>query len=122
MRGQPMDRRLRVRRRVGESAEGARAALGRSDRRASRRAEREESSQDELDGGGVLMRTAVPIRNADQAIVGAVVVSQYVSGDVQARALQATAAYESYQGLRALQGPDSGHLSVRVPGGHATRF
>ena len=34
-------------------------------------------------------------------------------------ALRATAAYESYQGLEVLQGPDSGHLPVDLPHGHA---
>ena len=70
--------------------------------------DREESGQEELDGGGVLLRTAVPIRDADQVIVGAVVVSHYLGGDVQAQALQATAAFESYQGLRVLRGPIQG--------------
>jgi two-component system nitrogen regulation sensor histidine kinase NtrY len=36
------------------------------------------------------------------------VVSQYLGNDMQVRALRATAAYESYQGLRVLKGPIQG--------------
>ena len=73
----------------------------------------DQTTQDELDGGGALIRAATPVRNADQIIVGVAVVSQYVASDVHARQLQATAAYESYQGLRALRGPIQGvYLSV----------
>jgi two-component system, NtrC family, nitrogen regulation sensor histidine kinase NtrY len=68
----------------------------------------EEVAQDDLDGGGVLLRSAAPVRNADQAVVGVVVVSSYLPTDVQVRALQATAAYESYQGLKVLKGPIQG--------------
>ncbi len=67
-----------------------------------------EAQQDDLDGGGVLLRTAVPVRDADQAVVGVAVVSQYLGSDVQTHALQATAAYESYQGLQVLKGPIQG--------------
>ena len=69
---------------------------------------RDEAQQDDLDSGGVLLRTASPIRGADDTTVGAVVVSQYVGNDMQVRALRATAAYESYQGLRVLKGPIQG--------------
>jgi two-component system, NtrC family, nitrogen regulation sensor histidine kinase NtrY len=68
----------------------------------------DEAQQDDLDGGGVLLRTASPIRNADQVIVGAVVVSQYLGPEMQGRALRATAAYENYQGLKVLKGPLQG--------------
>lgn len=69
---------------------------------------RDESTEDELDSGGALIRAASPIRNADQEVVGVAVVSQYVAADVRTRALQATAAYERYQGLRVLRGPIQG--------------
>jgi len=69
---------------------------------------REEAQQDDLDGGGVLLRTAAPIRRTDGTSVGTVVVSQYLSNEIQVRALRATAAYESYQGLRVLKGPIQG--------------
>lgn len=68
----------------------------------------EQAQQDDLPGGGVLLRTAVPLRRDDQTTVGALVVSHYLPGDVQALALQATAAYESYQGLRMLEAPIQG--------------
>ena len=44
----------------------------------------------------------------DQTIVGAVIVSQYISPEMQLRALRATAAYENYQGKRVLKGPIQG--------------
>lgn len=68
----------------------------------------EQEQQDDLPGGGVLLRTAVPIQQPDQSVAGAIVVSHYLPGDVQALALQATAAYESYQGLRMLEAPIQG--------------
>lgn len=68
----------------------------------------EQEQQDELAGGGVLLRTAVPVADAASAPVGVVVVSHYLPPDVQAWALQATAAYESYQGLRMLEAPIQG--------------
>jgi two-component system nitrogen regulation sensor histidine kinase NtrY len=69
---------------------------------------REESQQDDLDGGGVLFRTASPILTTDNAVAGVVVVAQHLRADMQARALRATAAYESYQGLSVLKGPIQG--------------
>lgn len=68
----------------------------------------EQTQQDDLPGGGVLLRTAVPLVDAAGTTVGALVVSHYLAGDVQALALRATAAYESYQGLRMLEAPIQG--------------
>lgn len=68
----------------------------------------EQAQQDELPGGGVLLRTAVPLRLDTGATTGALVVSYHLDADVQALALQATAAYESYQGLRMLEAPIQG--------------
>jgi two-component system nitrogen regulation sensor histidine kinase NtrY len=68
---------------------------------------REETQQDDLTAGGTLLRAAAPIRSRDR-VVGVVVVSQLVSADLRARALEATAAYESYQGLRVLKAPIQG--------------
>jgi two-component system nitrogen regulation sensor histidine kinase NtrY len=68
----------------------------------------QEDQQDDLPGGGVLFRSGVPITGVNGAAVGALVVSHYVPPDVQGWALQATAAYESYQGLRVLQAPIQG--------------
>lgn len=69
---------------------------------------RDEPMQEDLDSGGVLVRTAAPIVNADHAIVGAVVVSEHLDGQFRTEARQATAAYESYQQLRVLKGPIQG--------------
>ena len=69
---------------------------------------RQEDQQDDLPGGGALLRTGMPITGVDGSPVGALVVSHYVAPDVQAWALQATAAYEAYQGLRVLQTPIQG--------------
>jgi two-component system nitrogen regulation sensor histidine kinase NtrY len=68
----------------------------------------EQAQQDDLPGGGVLLRTAVPIVDAGPAPAGVLVVSHYLPPDVQAWALEATAAYESYQGLRVLEAPIQG--------------
>jgi two-component system, NtrC family, nitrogen regulation sensor histidine kinase NtrY len=68
----------------------------------------EQQQQDDLPGGGVLLRTAVPILDVTPDPVGVLVVSHYLPPDVQAWALEATAAYESYQGLRLLEAPIQG--------------
>jgi two-component system nitrogen regulation sensor histidine kinase NtrY len=67
-----------------------------------------ESVDEELLAGGVLVRAAEPVRGADGAVVGAVVVSQYLGAEPRALALRATAAYERYQQLRVLQAPIRG--------------
>ncbi len=69
---------------------------------------REETTRDDLDRGGMLLRAASPILDADGAVIGAVVVSQHLSAEIRSQALLATAAYESYQGLRVLKGPIQG--------------
>ena len=70
---------------------------------------REESQPPEnLDGGGVLLRTAAPIVDSDRVVVGTVVVVQHLRADIQTRLEQATRAFESYQGLRVLKGPIKG--------------
>ena len=69
---------------------------------------REETTRDDLDSGGMLLRAASPIMDADGAVIGAVVVSQHLNAVVRSQALLATAAYESYQGLRVLKGPIQG--------------
>ena len=68
----------------------------------------EQEQQDDLPGGGVLLRTAVPIVGTGSTVAGVLVVSSYLAPDVQAWALEATAAYESYQGLRVLGAPIQG--------------
>ncbi len=95
---------------VGSANLGADHAPPPADRLAARAVAsgHDEAQQDDLDGGGVLLRTASPVRDGDDTIVGAVVVSQFLSADMQVRALRATAAYENYQGLRVLKGPIQG--------------
>ncbi len=68
----------------------------------------EQEQQDDLPGGGVLLRTAVPVLDPGGTPAGVLVVSHYLAPDVQAWALEATAAYESYQGLRMLEAPIQG--------------
>lgn len=68
----------------------------------------EQSQQDDLPGGGVLLRTARVVTAPDGQPAGVLVVSHYLPPDVQAWALQATAAYESYQSLRVLETPIQG--------------
>jgi two-component system, NtrC family, nitrogen regulation sensor histidine kinase NtrY len=68
----------------------------------------DETQKEDLSTGGTLLRSAVPIFNAENAVVGVVVVSQFLSPEVSARAEFATEAYESYQGLRVLQAPIRG--------------
>jgi two-component system nitrogen regulation sensor histidine kinase NtrY len=68
----------------------------------------EETQKEDLSTGGTLLRSAVPIFDAERSVVGVVVVSQFLSPEVSARAEFATEAYERYQGLRVLQTPIRG--------------
>jgi two-component system, NtrC family, nitrogen regulation sensor histidine kinase NtrY len=65
----------------------------------------DEETQDELDSGGLLARTASPIFNDAHAVVGAVVVSEHIPGDVKVSARQATIAYQNYAQLRIYKEP-----------------
>ena len=55
---------------------------------------RDEAQQDELSSGGALVRTAAPLKTADGVRVGALVASQFVSGEMTMYERRATAAYE----------------------------
>jgi two-component system nitrogen regulation sensor histidine kinase NtrY len=57
---------------------------------------------------GLLIRAAVPIRNAHDLIVGVIVASDHVSGAVNRRLQFATTEYESYQQLRVSKRPLQG--------------
>ena len=57
-----------------------------------------------LPGGGELLRSALPIRLAG-GIPGVVIASDYLAGDLAARARRITAAYEDYQQLRLFRQP-----------------
>jgi two-component system nitrogen regulation sensor histidine kinase NtrY len=58
----------------------------------------------QLAGGGELVRSAVPIRLAD-GTSGIVIASEYLAGDLAARARGITAAYQDYQQLRLFRQP-----------------
>ena len=75
----------------------------------------DEPTQDELDSGGILVRTATPIVNADRAPIGAVVVSEHLDGTLKVKARRATTAFESYMQLRAFKEPIlAGYLAIFV--------
>ncbi|HUF49157.1 MAG TPA: ATP-binding protein [Vicinamibacterales bacterium] len=69
---------------------------------------RVETVDEQLVSGGVLVRAAEPIRDADGDLVGAVVVSQHLGAETRSLALRATTQYERYQQLRVMQGPIRG--------------
>lgn len=61
-----------------------------------------------VDGGGDLVRVAVPIRASGGRIAGVVVASDYLSGDLAERSRRMTRAYEDYTQLRVLKQPLAG--------------
>ncbi len=69
---------------------------------------RDETQQEELDSGAWLVRTASPLRTADNAVVGVIVASLYVSGEIKREEIRATAAFEQYQQMKVLGGPVQG--------------
>jgi two-component system nitrogen regulation sensor histidine kinase NtrY len=74
---------------------------------------RAEPGQEELDGGGLFVRTAVPIAGDDGVVVGAVVVSEFIEPTLAVQARRATTAYEEYKQLETLRGPIQGvYLSI----------
>lgn len=58
-----------------------------------------------IGAGGELIRGAAAIRDGSGRIVGVVVASDYLSGDLAERSRRMTAAYEDYQMLRFLKAP-----------------
>jgi two-component system nitrogen regulation sensor histidine kinase NtrY len=69
---------------------------------------RAESTEDDLDSGGLLVRTAQPVRDPAGQVVGAVVVSELISADLKAQQRRAISAYEQYRATKALKGPLQG--------------
>ena len=68
-----------------------------------------------VSGGGDLIRAASVIRNAARQLIGVVVASDYLSGDLAARSRRMTKAYEDYTQLRVLRQPLAGvYLSFFV--------
>ena len=73
----------------------------------------DEQTRDDLDSGGVLLRTATPIFNADHTAIGAVVVSEHLDGTLRGHARRATLAFESYMQLRTFKEPIlAGYLAI----------
>jgi two-component system nitrogen regulation sensor histidine kinase NtrY len=64
---------------------------------------------------GQLLRAASPIRGSDGRVLGVVVASEYLSGDLATRSRRMTRAYEDYTQLRVLKQPLAGvYLSFFV--------
>jgi two-component system nitrogen regulation sensor histidine kinase NtrY len=61
-----------------------------------------------LGSGGELIRATAPIRGAGGRVVGVVVASDYLTGELAARARRMTDAYEAYTQLRVLKRPLTG--------------
>ena len=96
---------------VSQSSLPATVRASRTDRLAaqamSSRALAQESES--LDSGAVVVRTAMPILDGDaRVVVGAVIVSELIAADVNAMALRAQTAYQSYQQKRTFKGPLQG--------------
>ena len=86
-------------------------ARGSADRLAARAASGDElapSIQEPMAAGGVLMHVASAVRNPAGQITGAVVASDYLSGDLAERARRMSKAYEDYTQLRVLKQPLAG--------------
>jgi two-component system nitrogen regulation sensor histidine kinase NtrY len=74
-----------------------------------------ETTQDDLDNGGVLVRAAEPIFGPDKTPIGVVLVSQHLGGDMRADAVRASAAAVKYESLRVLSAPIQGvYLSIFI--------
>jgi two-component system nitrogen regulation sensor histidine kinase NtrY len=61
-----------------------------------------------LDSGGQLMRAAALVRNADQQVIGVVIASDYLTGELAQHSRRIVDAYEGYQQLRVLKRPLEG--------------
>ena len=84
---------------------------GSADRLAGRAAtgnEEAPSVLEQLSTGGDLLHVGHAVRNAAGQVVGAVVVSEYLSGDLAERSRRMTKAYEDYTQLRVLKQPLAG--------------
>ena len=69
----------------------------------------ETTAVDQLQNGGELIRTAMPIRSGPNgAPRGVVIASEYLTSQFAARARRMTSAYEDYQQLRVLKQPLTG--------------
>ncbi len=71
-------------------------------------AKKSESMVEQMEGGGELIRAAVAIPDRQGQVIGAVVVSAYLSGELTTRAREMTTSYQRYQQLRVLAPPLKG--------------
>ena len=71
---------------------------------------REDFTSDEVGSGGALVRAAAPVRNSEGVVVGVVVVSLYISEEVQTQARIATDRYVEYKRLEVVKVPLQGML------------
>ena len=65
----------------------------------------EQTISDVIPAGGVLLRAATPMLDADGRVVGAVVVSKYIDGALANAAERTASAYEQYFGVQLMRGP-----------------
>ncbi|OFW43085.1 MAG: hypothetical protein A3J29_11965 [Acidobacteria bacterium RIFCSPLOWO2_12_FULL_67_14b] len=86
----------------------ARASADRLAARAASGSEAEPRMIEPLAQGGELMHVAQPIKNGAGQVVGVVVASEYLSGDLVANFRRMTKAYEDYTQLRVLKQPLAG--------------
>ena len=68
----------------------------------------EAHSSEALGGSGDLLHAAAVIRSKDRKVTGVVVATDYLTGDLAARARRMTQAFESYNQLRVLKRPLTG--------------
>ncbi len=67
-----------------------------------------QATEDEVGSGGVLVRAAAPVRNAEGVVLGVVVVSLHVPQDLAAQARIVAARYETYKQMEVLKAPLQG--------------
>lgn len=99
---------------VGESSMPRSHAQASADRLAARVAlsGRAENVDDSIDDG-VLIRAAAPLRSTAGAVIGVVVATEALSGQINTQARLMDEAYKQYQQLKVLRGPLQGfYLSV----------
>ena len=66
-----------------------------------------------LDGGGELVRAGIQVRDGNGALIGVVIASDFLSGDLASHARRIAEAYEDYNQLRVLKNPLEGvYLSL----------
>jgi two-component system nitrogen regulation sensor histidine kinase NtrY len=94
---------------------GTRASADRLAERVASGPDRQSRLLEPVAEGTDLLRTAFVVRNASREVIGVVVASDYLSGDLAERSRRMTRAYESYTQLRVLRQPLAGvYLSFFV--------